>query len=321
MAGTIWMNLPAEIRGDLVRFHEACVQRSIDRWELLRRFDEGALGAVQVSPPLEEVIQQLLLAKSTAGRSFRYTQVLGIILQGFARGRERMPIARITLQDVEAWLNGKNLAGRATFRARLSTLFNFALRRGYVTRNPCADLENTMVAKPPPSFLTVEQTAKCLEHLEQVDPRGMAWFVLSTFCGLRPEEAERTLWSAIEIDNGEAHIRVEGQTSKKKQRRIVSPLPEAVVWLKHARGLQSQLPLTAQERRLTIRKLREVLGFPVWPKDITRHSAASYWLAIDGNPLHIAEQLGHTVSELKSSYKVLVTKAEAQRFWALRPTI
>lgn len=65
--------------------------------------------------------------------------------------------------------------------------------------------------------------------------------------------------------------------------------------------------------------LRGLLGLAEWPKDATRHSAGTYWLAINGNPLHMAEQLGHSVSELTSSYRALVTRTDAERFWAIAP--
>jgi hypothetical protein len=56
-----------------------------------------------------------------------------------------------------------------------------------------------------------------------------------------------------------------------------------------------------------------------WPKDLTRHTAASYWLAVDGNAVNVADQLGHSVAQLKTHDKALVTRADAERFWRLIP--
>jgi integrase len=230
-----------------------------------------------------------------------------------------MPVASVALLDIERWLETKNPAGRSTFKARLSTLFAFARRRRYHRENPCDAIEASTTVRATPSIMTVRQTARCLVSLRRGYPRGLAWFVLSTLCGLRPEEAERTTWSAIQLDTVEAHVRIDAQTSKIRLRRIVTPLPAAVTWLKIARDLGSELPLTRQVRRRTIRRLRDVLGWKVWPKDITRHTAASYWLALDGNPLNIAEQLGHSVAQLKTHYRALVTRVDAERFWRLVP--
>jgi len=41
---------------------------------------------------------------------------------------------------MESWLGSKNIASRATLLARLSTLFKFCVRRGYLASNPCARL-------------------------------------------------------------------------------------------------------------------------------------------------------------------------------------
>ncbi len=260
-----------------------------------------------------------MTAKDAAGRSKRYTEILQIILDGFAKGRESQRIAGITVADVDRWLDTKRLAGRPTFKARLATLFNFAVKRGYRPDNPCSAVEAPAPPRTAPAIFTVRQTARCLVFLRRRDPRALGWFVLSTLCGLRPEEAEQTTWDAVQIDNDEAHIRVEAQTSKVRQRRIVTPLPAAVAWLKIAREAGSELPLSSQVRRTAIRRLRNVLHWEEWPKDVTRHTAASYWLAVDGNPVNVAEQLGHSVAQLKTHYKALVTRADAERFWGLIP--
>jgi len=133
------------------------------------------------------------------------------------------------------------------------------------------------------------------------------------------EEAERTTWDAVQIDHGDAHIRVEAQTSKVRQRRIVTPLPSAVAWLKIAREHGAELPIGRQARRYATRRLARRLRWTEWPKDITRHTAASYWLSLVGDAAPVAEQLGHTVSELKASYRALVTPAEAAKLWRLSP--
>jgi integrase len=318
-AGAIWLSLPSSSRDQLVRFWQACQTRRLDMWDLVRAYDRRQIEVRQESPSLGSVVDELLAAKRAAGRSPRYADSLRLILGQFARGRESLPIATITVVDVDRWLESKNPAGRATFRARLSTLFGFAIRRQYRPDNPCNAIETPTVRGATPAIFTVRQTAKCLAALRRHAPRCLAWFVLTTFCGLRPEEAERTTWDAVQIDNGEAHVRVDAQTPKVRQRRIVTPLSAAIAWLKIAREVGSELPLPRHTRRRAIRRLRTVLRWTSWPKDVTRHTAASYWLALDGNPIQVAEQLGHSVAQLKTHYKALVTRAEAERFFRLVP--
>ena len=144
--------------------------------------------------------------------------------------------------------------------------------------NPCDRLELATPERGPIPVLTVRQAAKCLVYLRRRRPRALAAFVLTCLAGLRPEEAQATTWSAVRLD-AEPHVVVEAQTSKVRQRRIVYPMPAAVAWLRLAKAMGSELPLARQPWRRTIRDLRGLLGLDRWPQDVTRHTAASYWLA------------------------------------------
>jgi hypothetical protein len=138
---------------------------------------------------------------------------------------------------------------------------------------------------------------------------------LSAFAGRRPEEAEQTTWN--DINFAEKWIRVEAQTSKIGQRRVVYPLPTAIVWLKKAKKLGAELPLGQRARKKDRLALRAELGWPTWKKDVTRHTAASNWLAVSRSSAEVAESLGHSEKVLKKHYKALITKAEAEEFWKL----
>ncbi len=85
---------------------------------------------------------------------------------------------------------------------------------------------------------------------------------------------------------------------------------------------RGSLPLKADRRRHLIgwkghsTGLRGALGFTVWPKDITRHTAASYWLAGEGETVrHVAKMLGHSEAVCESRYKAVKTQKEAAEFW------
>ena len=267
-------------------------------------------------PTLGGAVEALLAAKASAGRSPRYTDTLRVLLGQFTRGIEAKLISSISAEDVEAFMGGIALASRPTYRARLSTLFRFCIRRGWISANPCERLEPVRVVAKPPAIFTPEQAKLALEWLQR-RPRALGWFVLSCLCGLRPEEAERTEWGAVDFQAG--LIRVEAQTSKIRQRRVVYPLPEAMAWLSEAQRLEAELPLVSVARRRAVRELRGALGWAAWPKDITRHTAASYWLARVEDAEKVAEQLGHDVRTLRRHYRALVTREQADRFFAISP--
>ena len=315
-SGDVWLSLSPQERQQLIQVHNEAKELGVDLGELLADWKRSP-KFIGSSPGIGKVMTELLAAKKAAGRSPRYLGTFAVPINQFAKGKESTPIAKISLRDVESFIGSRNMNYRQTLRSRLSTLFRFAVRRGYRADNPCDRLESVKIHHAPPSILTVEQTKKCLEWLDKERSRAFAWFVLTTFAGLRPEEAEKTSWKEINFDEG--WIRVEAQTTKVRQRRVVYPHATAMIWLKHAKDKKSELPIERQPRRRAIRGLRSLLEFKKWPKDVTRHSAASYWLAETGKAAEIASALGHSESVLRKNYMALVTKNESQEFWKLKP--
>ena len=265
------------------------------------------------SPALATVINELIEAKAKSGRDSNYLKVLRIVLNQFARGRENKAVNQITLADIEQFMESKNAAYRSTLRGRMSALFRFAVRRGYAPSNLCERLETIRKVQTPPHIFTVAQMRTALKFFAE-HPKGGAWFALSTGCGLRPEEAAKTTLS--DINFAEGYVKVEAQTTKVRQRRVVYPRKEAMALLKACVERGAKIPLLHDAKREVQTELRSILSMAVWPKDITRHSAASYWLAEKGSSLsHVAKMLGHSERTCESHYKALVTQKEAAEFW------
>lgn len=306
--------LPSGDRETMLYAWREAERRGIDLLALLAgTADTPALAG---SPALMDVHKEMDEAKRKAGKKDRYLKSLAQIVTKFAKGRERMPINKITLEDIEKFLDSKNIRSRSTLRARLASLFKFAVRRGYRPDCPTDRLEPITMPNQTPQTMTFTEMEKALAWLT-LNPRSLAWFALSAFAGLRPEEAEKTTWK--DINFAEGWIRVEAQTSKVGQRRVVYPLPTAIAWLQQAKELGAELPLGRKARKLDRIALRAELNWPVWKQDVTRHTAASNWLAVSRSSADVAESLGHSEKILKKHYKALITKAEAEKFWNLIP--
>jgi integrase len=132
------------------------------------------------------------------------------------------------------------------------------------------------VTRPPPHILTPEEAKTCATWLQE-NPKMLGHWVLSTFAGLRPEEAAKTTWKEINFEEG--WIRVEAQTTKVRQRRVVYPPKMVFDWLRAAKEAGTKLTNSRTIRNRVHRQLCKVLGWKHWKKDITRHSATSYWLS------------------------------------------
>lgn len=127
-----------------------------------------------------------------------------------------------------------------------------------------------------------------LTYSREEMPHFLPWLVLALFDELRPEEIDRLAWGAVDLERGV--VTIGALVAKVRTRRVVHLKPVAVEWLR----LGADMPLPQATRRRCLRKLRELLGWPVWNKDVLRHSAASYWLASDPDTPRMAMELGNS---------------------------
>ncbi|MBI5802071.1 MAG: phage integrase SAM-like domain-containing protein, partial [Verrucomicrobia bacterium] len=147
---------------------------------------QGSLGGVE---GIGKCIDSVIEAKRAANRTARYVKSLGYYLRQFAAGREDKPLADFTSEHVEAWMvRYSSHYTRQTWLNRLSALFAFAVRRGYITANPCDRLDRVTVDKKPPQILSPAQSQQLLAQCPTV---MRPYVVLGMFAGIRPEEIER----------------------------------------------------------------------------------------------------------------------------------
>jgi integrase len=267
---------------------------------------------------LGQVVAEALAAKKTAGRRSRYVDNLGVVWRAFTRGRESMPVSGIQSRDVEGWLSDRPIAlsTRASQLSRLSTLFEFASRRGYVRANPCDQIEVPSMEHRPPVILTVDQCRTVMETVRRDHPRALAWFALALFAGIRPEECDRLTWPDVDLDAGT--VRVDAAASKVRQRRIVHLMSVAVAWLRVARPV-SDLPMPHASRRRVLRSVRDALGMHRWPADALRHTAASMMLTLRQDAAAVAMELGNSPGVLFRHYREIVRREDAERWAATLP--
>ena len=312
--------LPQTSQEELLFLHNEATARGVKLSKLLLLLVSEQGKPTTTAPKLSVVLAEMDAAKRKAGDNPYYVDTLRQIIKRFAKaqesGQDDLPIDKYTVRHLETFLNANKLASRKTLRSKLSTFFKYAILRDYRVDNPCSKLLKIRRTDPPPKVFTLKEVTTCVKWLEK-HPRALAWFVLSSFCGLRPEEAQHATWKMINFDEG--WIRVEAQTTKVRQRRVVRPLPEAMAWLKYAQKMNSELPLTRKQLQLERNPLRAELGWKQWDKDVTRHTASSMWFAATEDAASVAKSLGHTEAVMRKNYMAPVTPKEAEKFWALRP--
>ncbi len=274
-----------------------------------------AKPSVRRGRAIGRVIVELLRAKRTANRREKYIESLRQYLRQFARERMWRPIDSFDAAKIEAWFDSRleAPATRSSNLGRLSSLFAFAARRGYLTENPVRRIEKVFTEPNPPKTLTPDQAEHVLRFAQEHMPRFVPWLALAMFAGVRPEELDKLSWSNVDLERG--IVTVDAAASKVRRRRAM-PLPSAAVeWLR----LGGDLPITRISRRRYIRKLRDSLNLAAWPQDVLRHTAASYLLAEHQDAGKVALWLGNSPKILLAHYQELIGKDAAQKFWAIRP--
>src|SRR5690606_7322730 len=102
---------------------------------------------------------ELLKSKRVGNRRAVYIKSLTHYLGRFCSGRELTPVAQITPVEIEKWLAQFPLPiSRQTWLNRISTLFSFAVRRGYIASHPCDNIERVIVDRKPPLVLSPSES-------------------------------------------------------------------------------------------------------------------------------------------------------------------
>jgi integrase len=274
-------------------------------------------GETRTQHPLqgaEMVIEQLLKSKTVANRSPFYVKPLRITLTNFAKWIGNVPISSITAQQCEEFINQyQNPATRKTYRAFLSVLFNFSVRRGFRQDNPIERIDHVSIERKVPEILTPDQVETVLAACpSKIRP----YFVLATFAGLRPFEIASPLrrldWSAVNLEA--ATVSVIG-----KRRRRMAPLePRAVRLLsEHADRTGPVCPAHITVARWLHGTACGLLGWEDWKQDCTRHTAASQLLALHQDAGKVSMWMGNSPAILLSHYYSLVSKDDCHRFWKI----
>jgi integrase len=169
-----------------------------------------------------------------------------------------------------------------------------------------------------PRWLSVPQVRQLLAD----DSPWRPALALMLFAGVRVEEVAGTgkppmTWRCV--DRKARSIRVPAECAKVTGRaRLVQGLPPAVwAWLKPGKDEEPICPGQAVNAIKWARR-----RVPGYPKNALRHTFATYAVALTGQPDQVAGWLGHEGGPrlVHSTYAGLARKAEAQEFFALRPT-
>jgi len=270
---------------------------------------------------IQEVMDQFQQVKSKAGLSTKYLSTAARCFFGPFRDHfKNCVITEVTSDAVEKYIYKHktwNPTSRATHIRHLNVIFRFAIEKGYAALNP---LEKVQRPKRPAGnsgdkVLTVDGTIKLLQYAFTHDYKPeCASLVLVLFCGVRVDEVDHLTWDKIKLDE-KSPVVVLDET--KANRRRVNPIPDnALKWLLELRATGKVTPSNYEGRMRYLRKKSEAGA----KQNAARISFASYHVAMHEDAAKTSLLLGHqNPALLWNTYRALVTKEEAKRYWSITP--
>lgn len=322
-----------------IKLAEMCFKRLTDDGDLHRAVDywlkHGRSNAPTVQAPrLDEAVTKfkewLDGAKDSTGNGVctlreHSKQGLRVRVGIFGNGMENLPIDEITPDAVEMFL-GKlavSTVTRDNYKRDISRFFSWCIDRPrrWIMTNPCREIKIDKGEKQPPAILTLKQ---CETLLHAAERHGVApYTAVCLFGGLRPFEASRLTWDAVNLEDKE--IRLEATQTKTGRSRVVTIGPTLHRWLK----AHKDTPFFPANWRKSFDAVKEAAGFGTateekklvpWTPDIMRHTAISHYFRKTGSYGQTAEQFGNSEAIIKAHYQGRVSTSDTEKFFALEPT-
>jgi integrase len=268
-----------------------------------------------------DLFNQFIEAKPD--RNERYLEQLHMARDRWPQLHEQL-VCDIGHRELHSIISKLSRGARNPILRYWQAVFNFGIKRGYLTENPVSRLDFERSKRKEIETLSAEHVQKMLEHALEHDLHLLPFLVFGVFCGVRPDgELQKIEWSDIDLTDKVVTIRPE--ISKTNRRRFVDLSDNAVEWLRayDARGGRAHGRITTLSRpalkyhRTANRKAAGVLH---WPNSALRHTYCSNWLAMHEDVNKLVLQSGHdSVDTMWRNYHRGTTKKEAESFWAITP--
>ena len=288
----------------------------------------------EIQRPIKAAFEEFIEEKKQANLRTRSIQDLetrvGFLVK-LAGHRLVNEVTEIQLRAV-VHREGRGPETRNNDRRALNCFFRWAVTKRYCAQNPMEGIAPVRFHRREPGIFSLDQVDRILEAARDYqDATMLPYFVLAIFAAIRPQEIQRLTWR--DIDLTAKQVRITGAAAKKRQRRIVELSDNAVEWLAPLalRGVpiwprkngRKQFEAVRQAAGFGSAKMSpedlKPLGLIPWIQDGMRHTGISCHFAQHGHEGETARWAGNSPDEMHRSYKELVSKADAAKFWNFYP--
>jgi hypothetical protein len=261
-----------------------------------------------------------------------YKRVLADLCRDFP-GRQ---VHEITTEELQANVAARKVGPKSSNNLRVlwHAFWNFcqAEPRRWCETNPAKHLPQFKVARGIPAILTAAKVAELMAYLETYAGGArskhkpgflLPTFALCTFAGIRPSipggELHKlgllpaaALAKVIDLENGV--IRIGPSIAKTRDLRQIKIQPALRAWLD--RYPLKKYPILVPNLQNLASEVRVKFGLP---HDIMRHTFISMHVAKFKSLGAAALEAGNSERIIRRHYLNMVSEAEAERFWGIRP--
>lgn len=255
------------------------------------------------------------------GKSERYIRDQRLMAKKVAESFPDRKIATITTKEIERFLvdGGGQPKTYNNRRSSLFTLFQWAIRKGYARKNPVESIPKRKESRSITCY-TAEDVSKILA---KCDDALKPWVLLQAFGCLRSSEVCRVEWGK-HVDPVRGIIRATHDITKTEQTRIIEMEDNLKEWLIPLNRFSGPVYRAKSEnaigKRNRIRLAEAIKAAKVKPiPNGLRKSCASHLVPRCDHIGAAAEMMGHTVAEMKRSYRELVSKEDSDKYWSITP--
>lgn len=277
---------------------------------------------------VRKVVDEMIAAKRTAKRSEVHVNDLESRLGAFARAMQ-MNIAEVTGTMIQAYLDSLGLSGRTQLNhlRHISSLFQFAVRRKYLTKDALDELEAVEDPEEEITEIEIFTPDELRLMFDAMRPEMTAWLAVAAFAGLRSAELQRLDWSEINLKT--RYITVSAAKAKTKSRRLIPICDNLYAWLldyQNSTGqfipfenMPNQIGWLVEDVNTVLTERRKPANFK-WKHNGLRHSFISYRLAIVKDVAEVSIEAGNSPNMIHQHYRELVTEEEAKSWFSVVPT-
>ncbi len=260
------------------------------------------------------------------GITLRHKRTMDSELRKFEARFGDSSIQTLTGNEIKKWLAKLEVAPKTRIKifGYIRNAYGIAVEKGLLETHPfekVANFRRNKKSEAPPFPLAPEEAQRLLECAK---PSVLPFISVGMFAGLRTSERDQVDWKNFHLDDPEPYIDLSAKISKTGRRRRVPIQPSLMAFLDpFVKRRGSIIPLTCNGNVAYQNAWEQsVKAAELWPwsENRLRDSFVSYRYEVTGSAERTAKEAGHSVQEMLDKYQKIVTRADAERFWAIRPT-